>query len=68
MINTVVDKSEPKTRRGSLYMRESTWDAIYKILKVQGKSFNTFVSELLEDYAQNHVDEINYYDERYGNK
>lgn len=66
MINTVVNKSELKTQRGSVYMRPSTWAAISKILKVEGKSFNNLVSELLEDYAQQHRDAIEYYDAHYG--
>lgn len=66
MINTVVNKSELKTQRGSVYMRPSTWTAISKILKVEGKSFNNLVSELLEDYAQQHRDAIEYYDVHYG--
>ena len=53
MINTVINKTEQKTQRGSLYMRPSTWTAIQKILKVQIKYIKKVQKHCIESVDDN---------------
>lgn len=59
---SVINRQETKTRRGNIFIRPSTWNAVQKILKVKRESFNNLVCLLLEEYVENNVDVIFQYD------
>ena len=57
-----INRTEPKTRRGNILLRPTTWVVIQKILRVTGGSFNNLVSTLLEDYAEQHAECLQKYE------
>lgn len=64
----LINRKQPKSRRGNILVRPSTWDAVQKILKItEGGSFNDLVCTLLDDFADDNAQYVYQYDKLYSN-